>query len=856
MAVNAFIATVDLVKFDGTSNFGLWQRRVQDLLVQQGLKQKNSAKCSGDGLVVKGYQDRGRKKDRNDKSARGRSKSKSKTVKCYKCQKKGHFKWDCPEWKKEKEESSKSVNIVAVDSESDGDMLSVSSSTDDLNNSWLLDSACSFHVTPHRSWFDTYRLVNCSFVRMDNDASCKVIGIGTIKIKMFDNVVRTLGEVRHVPEMKKNLISLGTLDSKGYSYKSEHGIMNVSKGAMVVMRGQKKSGNIYKLLGSTILGKVAAISEFEDDDTLLWHMRLRHMSERGMRELHKRNLLAGIRKDWVYFLKNKSDAFPTFKKWKAKVENQTGRKLKFLRIDNGTEYRDETARCLRLNAGLPKVFWAEVVNMACYIINRSPRVALDGKVAEEVWTGQEVDYFLMRIFGCLTYVHISSEDRSKLDPKSKKCIFFSYEKGVKGYKLWDPVAQKVVISRDVELDELESQPEEESHGSDEELDSTRTEKAQTQQKTTGQDLELEQLDVKTTFLYRNLEEEIFMVQPEGFKKLGTKNLVCRLKKSLYGLKQSPRQWYKRKVLENFSMLDAKPVSTPLANHFKLSNNQCPKNAEEIEDMTRVPYASAVGCLTYNGLHQAGFDSCSIAEHGILFSRQPGTNSVIGYVDADYAGDVDDRRSTTGYLFTLSGGPICWKSTLQSLVAMSTTEAEYMVVAEAAKEALWLKGLVKELGLNQSGVQMYCDSQSAIYLAKNQVYHASTKHIDVRFHKIRELIVTGDIVLEKVHTSENAADMLTKPVTKAKFVKPPPPVRPATTTTHKRPTPLATPRNRDLLHWPNREGETHPAGHAAKHESTIAVVKPAAKPCRADPNGLEVEPCRSRPGGGGAVPISA
>ena len=78
--------------------------------------------------------------------------------------------------------------------------------------------------------------------------------------------------------------------------------------------------------------------------------------------------------------------------------------------------------------------------MACYIINRSPRVVLDGKVTEEVWTGQEVDYSFMRIFGCLAYVHISGEDRSKLDPKSKKCIFLGFKKGVKGYKLWDPVA--------------------------------------------------------------------------------------------------------------------------------------------------------------------------------------------------------------------------------------------------------------------------------------------------------------------------------------------------------------------------------------------------------------------------------
>ena len=205
-----------------------------------------------------------------------------------------------------------------------------------------------------------------------------------------------------------------------------------------------------------------------------------------------------------------------------------------------------------------------------------------------------------------------------------------------------------------------------------------------------QDLELEQLDVKTAFLHGNLEEEIFMEQPEGFKKPGTENLVCRLKKSLYGLKQSPRQWYKRfdsymiqigytrceydcciyvkmlddgsyiflllyvddmliaaksmcevdrlkallrkefdmkdlgtakkilgmeirrdrdsrklwisqknyirKVLEKFNMQDANPVSTPLANHFKLSGSQCPKNEKEIEDMSKVPYASAIGCL--------------------------------------------------------------------------------------------------------------------------------------------------------------------------------------------------------------------------------------------------------------------
>ena len=113
----------------------------------------------------------------------------------------------------------------------------------------------------------------------------------------------------------------------------------------------------------------------------------------------------------------------------------------------------ETARCLRLNAELPKIFWAEAVDMACYIINQSPRVTLDGKVAEELWTGQEVDYSFMMIVGCSAYVHISGEDKLKLNPKSKKCIFLGFKKEAKGYKLWDPVAQKVVISRDVVFDE-------------------------------------------------------------------------------------------------------------------------------------------------------------------------------------------------------------------------------------------------------------------------------------------------------------------------------------------------------------------------------------------------------------------
>ena len=243
------------------------------------------------------------------------------------------------------------------------------------------------------------------------------------------------------------------------------------------------------------------------------------------------------------------------------------------------------------------------------------------------------------------------------------------------------------------------------------------------------------------------------------------------------------------------MGNAKAVSTPLANHFKLSNAQCPKSEEDIAEMKLIPYASAVGSLMYAMVctrpdiaHAVGLVSrfmsnpgkehwCAVkwilrylkgtTDVGLLFGKGSSL-SVRGYVDADFAGDIDNRRSTTGYVFTLAGGPVSWKSTLQATVALSTTEAEYMAATEAAKEALWLKGLIKELGFLQGGVPLLCDSQSTICLAKNQVYHARSKHIDVRYHKIREWLNSEEIILKKVHTEENAADMLTKVVTVEKF----------------------------------------------------------------------------------------
>jgi hypothetical protein len=109
--------------------------------------------------------------------------------------------------------------------------------------------------------------------------------------------------------------------------------------------------------------------------------------------------------------------------------------------------------------------------------------------------------------------------------------------------------------------------------------------------------------------------------------------------------------------------------------------------------------------------------------------------LVGYVDSDFATDLDRRRSLTGYVFTVRGCAVSWRACLQPTIAQSTTLAEYIVVCDACKVAVWLKGLYDELSGDTSFIDLFCDSQSAIYLIKDQMFHKRTKHIDVKYHYV-------------------------------------------------------------------------------------------------------------------------
>jgi len=147
----------------------------------------------------------------------------------------------------------------------------------------------------------------------------------------------------------------------------------------------------------------------------------------------------------------------------------------------------------------------------------------------------------------------------------------------------------------------------------------------------------------------------------------------------------------------------------------------------------------------------------------------GSNIVLkGYVDSDMASDINNMRSTTGYVFTKGGTIVSWILKLQKVVFVSMVEAEYVVAIEASKEMIWLQRFMEELGKKQENNRLYNDIHSAIHLAKKSSSHSKTKHIQLRYHFIRSVLEDGQLKLEKIHTSQNLADMLTKVVTREKL----------------------------------------------------------------------------------------
>ena len=248
--------------------------------------------------------------------------------------------------------------------------------------------------------------------------------------------------------------------------------------------------------------------------------------------------------------------------------------------------------------------------------------------------------------------------------------------------------------------------------------------------------------------------------------------------------------YIDKILARFSMENSNKGTLPFRHGVHLSKEQSPKTLEQKECMSRIPFASAVGSLMYAMLctrpdifYAVGivsryqFDPGEehwiavkhilkylrrIRDHMLVYSS--GSLETIDYTDSYFQGDIDSRKSTSGYVFTLNGGAICWRSVKQTCVAESTTKAECVAASEAAKEAVWLKKFLMDLQVILSAdwpITLYCDNSGVVAESKEPRYHKKHKHIEREYHLIRDIIERGDTVVTKIASEENLAYPFTK-----------------------------------------------------------------------------------------------
>ena len=237
------------------------------------------------------------------------------------------------------------------------------------------------------------------------------------------------------------------------------------------------------------------------------------------------------------------------------------------------------------------------------------------------------------------------------------------------------------------------------------------------------------------------------------------------------------------------MADCKPAATPMEVNLKLEK----LDAAEV-DVTK--YQQLIGSLMYGSLgtcfnitHEVGILSChnhapgkqhhtavkrvfhylqGASDRNVLFNGKSSVEGPIIYSDADWAGNPIDRKSISGYTAILSGAAISWSSKKQSTVALSSTEAEYIAAAHATQEATWIQTFLSKIGhpLGKP-IPLYVDNQSAIKLIQNPVAHDRTKHIDIKYHFIRDAQAQGIIKVEYCPTEQQVADVLTKPLSREK-----------------------------------------------------------------------------------------
>ncbi|RVW37270.1 Retrovirus-related Pol polyprotein from transposon TNT 1-94 [Vitis vinifera] len=365
------------------------------------------------------------------------------------------------------------------------------------NNIWFLDSGCSNHMTGIKSLFKELDESHKLKVKLGDDKQVQVEGKGTVAVNNGHGNVKFLYNVYFIPSLTQNLLSVGQL----MLFPLE--VSSIEKHALVVK--ETSESNLWHLRyghlnvkGLKLLSKKEMVFGLPKIDSVnvcegcIYGKQSKKPFPKG-RSRRASSCLEIIHADlcgpmqtasfggsryfllftddhsrmsWVYFLQSKAETFETFKKFKAFVEKQSGKCIKradyslFTRANGVAERKNRTvvemARSMMKAKNLSNHFWAEGVATAVYLLNISPTKAVLNRTPYEAWYGRKPWVSHLKVFDSVAYTLIDSHNRSKLDEKSIKCIFIGYCSQSKGYKLYNPVSGKIIVSRNVVFDEKAS----------------------------------------------------------------------------------------------------------------------------------------------------------------------------------------------------------------------------------------------------------------------------------------------------------------------------------------------------------------------------------------------------------------
>ncbi|KAJ9538444.1 hypothetical protein OSB04_031177, partial [Centaurea solstitialis] len=658
---------------------------------------------------------------------------------------------------------------------------------------------------------------------------------------------------------------------------------------------------------------------------------------------------------YVYLMRHKSESFERFREFQNEVQNQLGRKIKFLRSDHGGEYLSDEFDNHLMECGIvsqltppytPQMNGVSerrnrtlldmglALETASHILNRAPTKSVE-KTPYELWkekflssgnTRKDVDLQVVDEENTTPIVEpeiqhenvepqsepieeVQTQDlrrSSRVRQEPDRYLGFlvsqdsgdlneptSYGKAMSGSESeqWQEAMKAEMQSMyDNQVWELTDLPQH----------SRAVGRKWVFKKKTDMDGNVHTFKARLVakgfmqthaFLNGKLTEDVYMEQPEGFIDPKNPNKVCKLLKSIYGLKQASRSWnlhfderikefgfaksefepcvytkfngsivtflvlyvddilligndvptlqsvkswlskcfqmkhlgeaayilgikiyrnrskrliglsqstYIDKILKKFRMDESKKGFIPMQHGIVLSKTQCPASSQDQDKMKSVPYASAIGSIMYAMLCTRPDVAYSVSVTSryqqnpgephwvdvknilkylrrtkdlfLVFGGSEDEISVNGYSDATFQTDRDDFRSQSGYVFTLNGGAISWKSSKQDTIADSTTEAEYIAASDAAKEAVWLRNFLSDLRVVASvsrPIDIFCDNSGAVAQAKEPREHHKSRHVLRKYHLIREIIGRGDVRICKIPTEENVADPLTKPLARVK-----------------------------------------------------------------------------------------